>query len=172
MSTNRFYTMSSYLHTDDNSTIKARDDSECDKPFKARPFVDSINSSFPEIELEEYNSVDELIIPLKGRSSLKQYVRNRPHKWRIKVFARTGFSGIARDFEVYVGKGTVKDVSSLGISGDIVSRLLDGLPKGKNYKVLMDNRFTSFSSASCVPSKKLKFWYWELQEFQDFMVAA
>jgi len=49
------------------------------------------------------------------------------------------------DFEVYMGKGTVKNVSQLGISGDIVLWLVDGLPKGQNYKVFMDNWFTSFS---------------------------
>ena len=95
--------------------------------------------------MEEYNSVDELIIPFKGQSLLRQYVRNKPHKWGIKVFARAVSIGIVYYFEVYVGKGTVKNVSPLGISGDIVLRLVDGLPKGQNYKVFMDNWFTSFS---------------------------
>ena len=95
--------------------------------------------------MEEYNSVDELIIPCKGQSSLKQYVRNKPHKRGIKVFVRGGSSGIVYDFEVYVGKGTVKNVSPLGIGGDIVLHLVDGLPKGQNYEVFMDNWFTSFS---------------------------
>jgi len=58
--------------------MKARDDPEYDKLFTARQFVDSIKSSFQELEVEEYNSVDESIIPFKGRSSLKQYVRNKP----------------------------------------------------------------------------------------------
>jgi hypothetical protein len=49
------------------------------------------------------------------------------------------------DSEVYVGKGTVKNNSPLGISGDIMLRLLDGLPKGQNYKVFTDKWFTSFS---------------------------
>ena len=125
--------------------MKACDDSEHDKLFKVRPIVDSIKSSFQETEVEEYNSADELIIPFKGRSSLKQYVRKKPHKQGIKVFARTGSSGTVYDFEVYMGKGTVKNVSPLGISGDIVLQLVDGLPKGQNYKVFMDNWFTSFS---------------------------
>ena len=108
----------------------------------------------------EYNSVDELIIPFKGRSSLKQYVRNKPHKWGIKVFARAGSSGIVYDFEEYVGKGTVKNVSPLGISGDIVLRLVDGLPKGQNYSVygqlvlifqprVCPQRITNFGIGNC-----------------------
>jgi len=79
MSRNWFHTMRNYFHINNNSTMKACDDPEYDKLFKVRPFVDSIKSSFQEIEVEEYNSVDELIIPFKGRSSLKQYVRNKPN---------------------------------------------------------------------------------------------
>ena len=40
---------------------------------------------------------------------------------------------------MYMGKGTVKNVSTLGINGDVVLRLVDGLPKRQNYKVFMDN---------------------------------
>jgi len=104
MSRNWFDTMRNYFHINDNSTMKARNDPEYDKLFKVRPFVDSIKSSFQEREVEEYNSVDELIIPFKGRSSLKHYVRNKPHKQGIQVFARTGSSGIVYDFEVYMGR--------------------------------------------------------------------
>ena len=75
-----FDTMRNYFHMNDDSTIKDRDDPEYDKLFTVRQFVDSIKSSFQEIQVEEYNSVDELIIPFKGRSSLEQYVRNKPHK--------------------------------------------------------------------------------------------
>jgi len=79
MSRNWFDTTRKYFHINDNSTMKARDDPEYDKLFTVRQFVNSIKSSFQEIEVEEYNSVDELI-PFKGRSSPKQYVRNKPHK--------------------------------------------------------------------------------------------
>jgi hypothetical protein len=94
--------------------------------------------------VEEYNSVDELIIPFKGWSSLKRYVRNKPHKWGIKVFARAGSRGIVYDFKVCVGKGTVKNYSPLGVSRDVVLRLVGGLPKGQHYEVFMDYWFTSF----------------------------
>ena len=93
--------------------------------------------------MEEYNSVDDLIIPFKGRHSLKQYIRNKPHKLGIKVFARAGSIGILYGFEVYVGKGNVKNVSPLCISGNIVLQIADGLCKGQNYKMFMDNWFTS-----------------------------
>lgn len=73
------------------------------------------------------------MIPFKGHSSLKQYIRNKPHKWGIKTFARAGVSGIIFDFEIYVGKGTIKNPTDLGISGDIVLRLIENLPGNKNF---------------------------------------
>jgi len=62
MSRNWFDIMRNYFHINDNSTMKAHDDPEYDKLFKVRPFVDSIKSRFQEIEVEEYISVDVLII--------------------------------------------------------------------------------------------------------------
>ena len=97
-------TIRNCFHINDNSTTKARDDPEYDRLFKVRPFVDSMKPSFQEIEVEEYNSVNELIIPFKGQSSLKHYIRNKPHKQGIKVFARTGSSGIVYDFKMYMGR--------------------------------------------------------------------
>ena len=49
----------------------------------------------------EYNtheelSVDGTIIPFKGRLSIKQYMKDKPTKWRIKAFvladARNGYT--------------------------------------------------------------------------------
>ena len=62
MSRNWFDTMRNYFHINDNSTMKAHNDPEYDKLFKVRPFLDSTKSSFREIEVEEYSSVDQLII--------------------------------------------------------------------------------------------------------------
>jgi len=80
MTRNWFDIMRNYLHINDNSAMKACDDPKYDKLFKVRPFVDSIKSSFQVMEVEEYDSVVGLIIPFKGWSSLKQYIRNKPHK--------------------------------------------------------------------------------------------
>jgi hypothetical protein len=44
-----------------------------------------------------------------------------------------------------VEKGTAENVSLLCIIGDLVLWLVDGLPKGQNYEVFLDNWFRSFS---------------------------
>ncbi|XP_049792477.1 piggyBac transposable element-derived protein 3-like [Schistocerca nitens] len=150
MPRNRFDKLRNYLHVNDNTKMKQREDPDYNKLFKVRPFVDKIKQGFSVIEAEEYHSVDELIIPFKGHSSLKQYVKSKPHKWGIKVFARAGSSGIVYDFEIYRWKGTVHNDTGLGISGDIVIRLVEGLPKYKNFKVFTDSWFTSYNIISAL----------------------
>ncbi|XP_049782512.1 piggyBac transposable element-derived protein 2-like [Schistocerca cancellata] len=125
--------------------MKQREDPDYDKLFKVRPFVDKFKQGFSIIEPEEYHSVDKLIIPFKSHSSLKQYVKSKPHKWDVKVFAHAGSSGIVYNFEIYRGKGTVHNDTGLGISGDIVIRFVEGLPKYKIFKMFTDNWLTSYN---------------------------
>ncbi|XP_050063057.1 piggyBac transposable element-derived protein 3-like [Aphis gossypii] len=94
---------------------------------------------------EEFTAIDEIIIPFKGRSVMKQYNKSKPHKWGIKMFALASKSGIIHDFEIYVGKSTIKSSTKMGLSGDIVIRLSNILPKHKNYKLSFDNWFTSYN---------------------------
>ncbi|XP_046994350.1 piggyBac transposable element-derived protein 2-like [Schistocerca americana] len=108
-----------YLLVNDNANMLPRDDPHHGKLFKVRPFLDQLKNNFLKTEVEEYNSTDELIIPLKSHTSLCQYKESKPHKWGMKVFARTGGSGYIYDFEVYVGKGTITASNpELGMSGN------------------------------------------------------
>ena len=50
-------------------------------------------------------SIDEAMIPFKGRSGLKQCMSNKPIKQGIKVWVRADAdSGYVSAFEVYTGK--------------------------------------------------------------------
>lgn len=89
------------------------------------------------IQVEEFTSVDEIIIPFKERTQMKQYNKNKPHKWGIKLFAIASSSGIVHDFEVYIGKGTLTPSEhGFGISGDVVMRLSECIPKNENCKLM------------------------------------
>ena len=144
MPRNRFDKLRSFIHVNDNTNMLQRNEPGYDKLFKVRPFINSLRKNLSVVEQEEYSAVDEMVIPFKGHNSLKQYIKNKPHKWGIKVFARAGASGFCYDFEIYVGKGTVASETGIGISGDVVLRLTERLPVGENYKVFMDNWFTSY----------------------------
>ncbi|KAJ8927228.1 hypothetical protein NQ314_020350 [Rhamnusium bicolor] len=80
MSRNRFDKLRNFLHLNDNSKMNPHNDPKYNKLFKVRSIIDSVRANFATIEAEEHNCVDEIIIPFKGRSSLKQYIKNKPHK--------------------------------------------------------------------------------------------
>jgi len=137
----RFESLKRFLHFNDNSE---RAQNCADKLYKVRPVIDSVLEKCKKLEPEEYNSIDEQMIPTKSRSTIKQYMPKKPHKWGYKVFSRCGISGMLYDFEIYTGKkeGPLEN-SHLGITGDLVMRLCKSLPKHMNFKVFFDNFFTS-----------------------------
>ncbi|GFN82614.1 PiggyBac transposable element-derived protein 4 [Plakobranchus ocellatus] len=81
------------------------------------------------------------MVPFKNMSSIKHYIRNKPHKWVIKLWARAGSEGILHDFDVYKGS-TSTHGSEHGVSGYIVMNMTKKL-EGKGYKVYADNLFSS-----------------------------
>ncbi|XP_067949909.1 piggyBac transposable element-derived protein 3-like [Watersipora subatra] len=53
-----------------------------------------MNSTFKSaVTPEEFHSVDEMMIPFTGQSSLKQYIRSKPKKWGYKVWVQSGLEG-------------------------------------------------------------------------------
>lgn len=76
---------------------------------------------------EEFQSIDEQIIPFKGRLSLKQYIPKKPKPWGVKVWVRAGSSGYMHRFEVYQGLAGRGAVSELGMAADVVLRLCDDI---------------------------------------------
>lgn len=143
---NRFENFRSNFRIFDNDLMRLRDNPLHDKLFKIRLFINSIQINLKKKYVEKFCAIDEIIIPFKGRTVLKQYNKNKPFKWGIKMFAIASKSGFVHNFEIYVRKGTLPITqSSLGISGDIVMCLLEDVDKFKSYKVVIDNWFNSYN---------------------------
>jgi len=90
-------------------------------------------------------SIDEQMVPFKGRSSLKQYLPKKPHKWGYTIFVLSGNSGFAYDLEVYTGKEDnvlLEGEKDCGASGNVVTRLCRVVPN-VGHKVYFDNYFCS-----------------------------
>lgn len=153
MPRNTFERIKSNLHLNDNANMKERSDPAYDKLFKVRPFLDKIRKNFQKISSEEHNSVDEVLIPCKSRKSIVQYIKSKPHKWGIKMFARCSSAGFMNNFEVYMGKTSSGSTSNLGISGDVVLRLCEDLPYNKNFKLYTDNWFSSYKLTCALKEK-------------------
>ncbi|KAJ8866063.1 hypothetical protein PR048_033587 [Dryococelus australis] len=54
---------------------------------KVSPIYDCIRSRSLELEMEERLSIDEQMVPFKGTLNFKQYVRNKPIRWGVKILA-------------------------------------------------------------------------------------
>ena len=91
---------------------------------------------------EEFNSIDEQMIPFHGMMPARQYVKNKPNPVGLKNYVRCGKSGRAYDFEFYEGAGTGIKYRHLGLGGSVVMRLTECLPWNENFKVFFDKHFT------------------------------
>ncbi|XP_029973972.1 piggyBac transposable element-derived protein 3-like [Salarias fasciatus] len=143
MGRKRFDHLRTYIHMNDNTNVKQKGESGYDPLFKVRPVLEKVRANCLKVEPEENHCIDEQMIPFKGKTGIKQYIKNKPQKWGIKVFTRAGVTGLVYDFEVYTGKGTVTNECGLGVAGEVVLRLVSEVPKGLNYKCFFDSWFTS-----------------------------
>ncbi|KAF3834757.1 hypothetical protein F7725_027315 [Dissostichus mawsoni] len=114
-----------------------------DKLFRIRPVLEALEETFrTAVDPEEFQSIDEQMIPFKGRLSIKQYIPKKPKPWGVKVWVRAGSSGYMYRFEVYQGAAVRGQISQLGMAADVVIRLCDDIQQ-KNHKVFFDNFFTT-----------------------------
>lgn len=149
---NRFEQIKKYLHINDNALQPPLGHKDHDKLYKIRPLLETLRKNISKIPPEEKHSIDEQIIPFKGRSHFKQYNKSKPHKWGFKVFTRASSTGIIHDFSVYIGSGTCPS-KNLGLTGDIVGHLTDSLPENENFKIYFDNWFASLQLVDYLKQK-------------------
>lgn len=141
MSVNEFEETKRFIHFNDNSTLD-----KDDKLYRIRPIIDMVKARFQEIPMERSLCVDEQIVPFKGRSCIKQYNPQKPHKWGYKIYVLSGVSGFSYDLEVYTGKidNTPRaDEVDLGCSSNVVIRLARSIPRNVGHQLYFDNFFNS-----------------------------
>ena len=154
MARDRFLKLLTLLHFVGNNEVS--DEEKVDKLWKLRPWFEALRQNFLKIPPKEFQSVDEIIIPFKGRSGLKVYMPNKPHKWGFKFWGRSDSDGFIYDLDLYQPIPN-EMVSELGRSAGVVEKLTDSLQSGKNFKVFADNFFSSVSLAEKL--KKRGIWY-------------
>ena len=88
-------------------------------------------------------AVDERMVKSKHRSAIRQYIKNNPTKWRIKLWViADSANGYTYDFDVYAGKNAGQEVSPNGLGYDVVMRLVSSL-MNQGYHLYFDNYYTS-----------------------------
>ena len=116
ISRKRFFVTQRYLHFVDNSTLAPPGSANYQNLGKVQPVIDFLSDRFRTIyNIHRDVSVDEAMIPFKGRSSMKQYLPLKPVKRGFKVWMLAdAVNGYVSGFEVYTGKKGEKSEKGLG----------------------------------------------------------
>lgn len=140
----RWEAIKKFLHFSDNNCQPMRDMADYDELYKIRPFLNHILTKLKQLPMRETLSVDEQMVPFKGKSRIKQYLPSKPRKWGYKILVLAGSDGLPHNFEVYTGKAVhPPELPDVGASGNVVLRLAEPIPKNRNFKLFFDNWFSS-----------------------------
>ena len=138
----RFEEITRYLHFVDNDSLPSRGEEGYSRLQKVDPVITAVKNFqaayYPQCEV----SIDEAMIPFKGRSSMNQYVPLKPVKRGFKVWAMADASnGYMYDFNVYTG---ATEGQETGLGEKVVLTLVESI-EGRNHQLYFDNYFFSIS---------------------------
>jgi hypothetical protein len=106
---------------------------------KVEPLLTELSSSFPAFyHPGQTLTVDEAMVGFKGRSEMKQYIKNKPTKWGYKVWCLAS-SNYLLAFSVYQGKRSSSNISS---PHNAVLSLTHNY-QHRNHILYLDRGFTS-----------------------------
>ena len=143
----RFMNILTALHLCDleqdkvNELHKARKE-PYDPLFKLKPLVNDLQLACEAYFVPGQNiSIDERMVAYKGRTGMKQYIKDKPTKWGFKLWIlASSDSGYTYKFQVYMGKRLTPTTNGLGY--DVVMTLMDGLFR-QGYHLFCDNFYSS-----------------------------
>ena len=116
-----------------------------DRLFKLRPLLNLLKARFSSAYiLGSVITIDETMVPWRGRLSFKQYIPGKAHKYGVKIYKIAATNGYTWNFMVYTGQQD--PTAGLGHAHTVVMNLLDGL-LGCYRTVVADNFFTTISLA-------------------------
>lgn len=141
MSRNRFEAILQNLRFVDHATIDSND-----RLYKVRPIIEQLRENIKKTIIPERNlSLDESMIPWRGRLAFRQYIQNKSHKYGIKVYVLTTHDGFVLNFVIYTGKGTLVTNESTHTEQVVKELMKDYVEKG--YWLFMDNFYNSVKLA-------------------------
>ena len=141
MSRDRFELLLKFYHFSNNEKKHA----DQDRLFKSKPLLDLLKDRFKSIYIPTSTiSIDETMVPWKGRLLFKQYIPGKVHKYGIKIYKLAATNGYTWNFTIYTGKQD--PTAGLGHSQTVVMNLSEDL-LGCYRTIVTDNFFTSISLA-------------------------
>lgn len=155
MQRNRFFQLRRTFHVVNNDTIPCNNK---DKFFKVRPLYNCLKKKCNSLEIERNLSVDEQMVPFKGQSYVKYYMRGKPHPWCFKIYLLCGSSGLVYDLLMYQEGNTEineQEKQMYGFGGAVVLKLINDLVKPSQHYLYFDNFFTSFNLIHALDEMKI-----------------
>ena len=128
------------LHFSNKEDVVPRDRSAHDRACKVRWLIDYLNERLlSSMEPEVEKSVDEYMIKYKGRSIMRQRIKNKPIKWGFKMLYRSApKTGYLYEFDIGTGR---KETTEFGLGEAVVLQLTEKL-NGSFWRIFFDNFFT------------------------------
>lgn len=97
-----------------------------------------------------YQAIDESMVKCQARTSLKQYMKNKPVDLGIKMWGRCDSdTGYCYDFNIYAGKETENLSGTLGER--VVTTLCSTISDGADVVIIIDRFFTSVNLLKNLP---------------------
>ncbi|XP_051169421.1 piggyBac transposable element-derived protein 3-like [Leptopilina boulardi] len=147
MSRNRFEAIKSKIKF---HKPKESDNQNFDKVWRVRPILNIFRKNIMKFGFYSTAlSIDEMMVKYFGRCKLKQFIRTKPTRFGIKLWASCSSSGYLYDCDIYCGKnlekGDVLANCALGsrVVVQMLQQLLSNIPPTKllQYHVYFDNLF-------------------------------
>ena len=140
----RFEQIWRFLHLADSEKQIPQGQPGHDKLYKVRAFLDLLSERMQSVYRPNREvSIDEAMIPFKGRLSFLQYMKAKPTKWGIKLFVLAdAHNGYVYRYQVYAGRNIDNLDNSVGLTSRVVLDLLHGL-ESHGFEVYTDNYYTS-----------------------------
>jgi hypothetical protein len=150
MNRNHFEQLLTMLHFNDNEAADNQDQ-EIDRIHKIRPLMQKLLTRFQDVVNPGRNvCIDETMVPFRGRLKFKQYIKNKRHKFGIKLYKLCLESGYTYDVKIYCGKDTQQGGNaSSNVVMSLMSSLLD-----TGRTLYTDNFYTSVTLAHELKKRK------------------
>ncbi|XP_055306906.1 piggyBac transposable element-derived protein 1-like, partial [Sitodiplosis mosellana] len=151
MSLNYFRLLNSCIRFDDKNTRNVR--RQRDKLAAIREVFEKWNKHLKTLySLGDSVTVDEQLIPYRGKSPFTQYIPSKPYKYGIKVWALCdSYTYYAYNMQIYTGRG-VNQERERNQGQRVVLDLTEGL---SGCNVTCDSLFTSYDLAKELKQRKM-----------------
>lgn len=136
MSRNRFELILRVLHCANNE-----EHIPGNRLYKIEKLVSLLNEKFKTVAIpQEKICIDESVVPFLGRLIFRQYLKNKRHRYGIKIFKLCAEGGYCLTYKIYSGKE--QDQRATNLSAKVVLELVEPyLDFGRT--VYTDNWYTS-----------------------------